>query len=295
VKGPFYWQVAIFVALLLVGLFRFLYFESVGVKTSLAMLSSATGFFILTICVPMYFWGGSHRSMFGPLLASVSTLTVIVAKSPRVRVVFGLACGVFFIYLSLPPEAFPHIGLSPAFGYKDIFPVTHTIPGSRYTGVQLNIIFQTVATVLTILIAFILSWMHARDRTIFGDEAKIHPLRERANDQQRTEMVQTSIKFAVDIKNGVLAGGGQLHSECIKKLEEEMNKHQQVMDKDNVWCAEWAPATDELISNTLRSLSETEAPSCATTEIQDEVSDLAKSRLAKEKFQLRNLFQGKKH
>src|SRR5216684_468472 len=109
-------QATIFVLLILAGLFRFLFFR--GAKGSFAMLATATALFILTICVPIYFWGGSHKSMFGPLLITVSTLTVIVAKTPRVRIIFGVACGILFIYLSLPAELFLHFHLRAGLAYR---------------------------------------------------------------------------------------------------------------------------------------------------------------------------------
>ncbi len=259
------------------------------------MLATATALFILTICVPIYFWGGSHKSMFGPLLITVSTLTVIVAKTPRVRIIFGVACGILFIYLSLPAELFLHFHLRAGLAYREIYPNKSLVPGLRYTGAQLYMGFQTFAAVVTIVIAYWLSWKHAQDRTIFGDDAKLHVLRVRATKQERSEMVQASLKFAVDIKNKVLSGGGQIHSECVKKLEADLKEHGQTMDSGDVWCAEWAPATDEIINKTLKSLVETETASSATAEVQNEINTIAKSLLAKEKSSWRDVFRKKKH
>jgi len=279
VKAAFYGQGLVFVVLLLVGFYCLANFRTLSERRSFAMLASATALFILTICLPMYFWGGSHRSMFGPLLATVTGLTVIVAQTPKIRLIFGLSCVALFTCLSLPTL------------FRDIFPVKDAILG-RYTGAELYTAFQTLAAVLTIGIAFRLSWKHAQDRTIFGDEPKLHPLSVHATAQQRIEMVQTSIKFAVDINNNILAGGGQRHSECIKELKDEIKKHGQDVNEDNVWCAEWAPATDDIIPETLRSLAQIQASSNVTPEIENEVKKIAKNLLGKEESQWQSFSPG---
>ena len=52
----------------------------------------------------------------------------------------------------------------------------------------------------------------------------IYIIRERATKQQLQEMMkmlETYIKLAVDIKRGILAGGGAMHADCEAVLHED--------------------------------------------------------------------------
>jgi hypothetical protein len=71
----------------------------------------------------------------------------------------------------------------------------------------------------------------------------IHLLRDRATPQQVTEMLEelkTLIKLAIDVKRGVIAGGGEWHADCEKVLIE--NGSQQ----DDIWGADWLPLENEV-------------------------------------------------
>lgn len=71
----------------------------------------------------------------------------------------------------------------------------------------------------------------------------IYLIRESATDEQIQEMLQTLgsyIKLAVDIEQGILAGGGELHADCEALLLD--SGCQQV----NIWGADWYPATQEV-------------------------------------------------
>ena len=279
-SGPLAFQLIILFLLLLGAVLRTVFFRSAGATGNFTMLASATTLFILTICGPVYFWGGSHKSVFGPLLATVAGLTVIVAQTRTVRLIFGLFCVVLFTYFSLPLH------------YQEIFPVRAAISEvSPLTGDELYARFQTIAAVATICIVFLLTWRHAQDRTIFGDDAKSHVLHEHTTTRARTEMVQSSIKFVVDIRNKVLAGGGQDYLECLDKLEAELKQLGQNVNRNDVWCADWSPATDELVKGTLRSISDIEAATSANSEIQFQVTDIAKSILGKRKHDWRQIFK----
>jgi hypothetical protein len=71
----------------------------------------------------------------------------------------------------------------------------------------------------------------------------IHLLREKATAAQVDEMLETLgvyIKLAVDIEQGIAAGGGALHADCEALLLEAGS--QQV----NIWGADWIPPSQEV-------------------------------------------------
>ena len=66
----------------------------------------------------------------------------------------------------------------------------------------------------------------------------IHLIRDRATGQQIAEMLEaleTYIKLAVDIRRGILAGGGILHADCEAVLLEDGSR------QENIWGADWIP------------------------------------------------------
>lgn len=50
----------------------------------------------------------------------------------------------------------------------------------------------------------------------------------------------TYIKLAVDIKRGILAGGGILHADCESELLEDGS------NQEDVWGADWVPESQEV-------------------------------------------------
>lgn len=71
----------------------------------------------------------------------------------------------------------------------------------------------------------------------------IHIIREKVTSGQIDEMLEeleVYIKIAVDIKRGVLAGGGVLHADCEAVLLEDGSQ------QDNIWGADWLPETKEV-------------------------------------------------
>ncbi len=66
-------------------------------------------------------------------------------------------------------------------------------------------------------------------------------LKEPATTEQIGQMAEafsgTMIKLAVDVEQGILAGGGQLHADCEQALLEEGSR------QENVWGADWYPET----------------------------------------------------
>ncbi|HET7011028.1 MAG TPA: DUF5674 family protein [Anaerolineales bacterium] len=68
----------------------------------------------------------------------------------------------------------------------------------------------------------------------------IHIIRSRATQPQITEMLEaleTYIKVAVDVRRGILAGGGIMHADCEAALLEDGSQ------QEDVWGADWNPAS----------------------------------------------------
>ena len=71
----------------------------------------------------------------------------------------------------------------------------------------------------------------------------IHILRHLATPQQVTEMLavhERFIKVAVDVQQGVLAGGGEFHADCEAALVEAGS------DRTDIWGADWVPGAKEV-------------------------------------------------
>lgn len=91
----------------------------------------------------------------------------------------------------------------------------------------------------------------------------IHLLREPATEQQITAMLETHesyLKAAVDIRRGVLAGGGEFHVDCESVLLEDGSR------REDVWGADWIPAEQAVRCSALINLRPRTNPSM---EIQD--------------------------
>ena len=76
----------------------------------------------------------------------------------------------------------------------------------------------------------------------------IHVVRTRATKQQIEEMLQalgTYIKLAVDVRRGLLAGGGTLHADCESALLEDGSQ------QADVWGADWVPAAQQVTYESL--------------------------------------------
>jgi len=71
----------------------------------------------------------------------------------------------------------------------------------------------------------------------------IHLIRSRATKQQMEEMCQTLgayIKLAVDVRRGVVAGGGELHADCEQLLLEDGSR------QEDLWGADWNPRAQQV-------------------------------------------------
>ena len=79
----------------------------------------------------------------------------------------------------------------------------------------------------------------------------IHLVKERATAEQMSEMLEqleNYVKLAVDVRRGILAGGGALHADCEAVLLEDGSA------QEDVWGADWIPATQEVTYESLINL-----------------------------------------
>jgi hypothetical protein len=71
----------------------------------------------------------------------------------------------------------------------------------------------------------------------------IHLLHSCATKQQLDEMLEALgvyVKLAVDIRRGILAGGGTLHADCEAVLLDEGSR------QEDIWGADWIPSTQQV-------------------------------------------------
>ena len=76
----------------------------------------------------------------------------------------------------------------------------------------------------------------------------IHIIHTRATYQQIDEMLQileTYIKLAVDVRQGILAGGGAMHADCEAALLEDGSR------QEDIWGADWNPESQEVTFESL--------------------------------------------
>lgn len=76
----------------------------------------------------------------------------------------------------------------------------------------------------------------------------IYILREKVATEQVIEMLkeyETMIKIVVDIRRRILAGGGEMHSDCESVLLDDGS------EQDDLWGANWYPAEQEIVFESL--------------------------------------------
>ncbi len=76
----------------------------------------------------------------------------------------------------------------------------------------------------------------------------IYIIRDRATPNQMKEMLgmlETYIKLAVDVKRGILAGGGAMHADCEAALLEDGSQ------QEFVWGADWNPSAQQVTFESL--------------------------------------------
>lgn len=72
---------------------------------------------------------------------------------------------------------------------------------------------------------------------------KIHIIKKKATANEIKDMLEalnSYVKLAVDIKRGVVAGGGMLHADCEAALLDDGSK------QEDIWGADWLPDSKEV-------------------------------------------------
>ncbi|MBN1893258.1 hypothetical protein JW906_02140 [bacterium] len=76
----------------------------------------------------------------------------------------------------------------------------------------------------------------------------IHIIRSKANQNQLEEMLEALsayIKLAVDVRRGILAGGGVMHADCEAALLDDGSR------QEDVWGADWNPSSKQVVFESL--------------------------------------------
>ncbi len=76
----------------------------------------------------------------------------------------------------------------------------------------------------------------------------IHIIRSHATQQQIDDMLvalETYIKLAVDVRQGILAGGGIMHADCESALLDEGSL------QEDIWGADWNPHAKQVTFESL--------------------------------------------
>ena len=108
----------------------------------------------------------------------------------------------------------------------------------------------------------------------------IHVIRKRATPQQLQEMLEelkTYVKLAVDVRQGIVAGGGGLHVDCQAALLEEGS------DQRDIWGADWIPESQEVKFESLINIRPKQGNRSMT--IADETMRRTVESIIREKFQ----------
>ena len=108
----------------------------------------------------------------------------------------------------------------------------------------------------------------------------VHIIKTKASAEQVDEMLhplQTYIKLAVDVKRGVVAGGGALHADCEAALLEDGSQ------QADVWGADWLPESREVRFESLINIRPKQGNRKLTIEdaaLRQQVERIARERLA---------------
>jgi hypothetical protein len=79
-------------------------------KFNLLILVVCTCLVIMTATLPVFFWGGSLRSIFSPLMLTFYLMAIILTRSGKLKVIFAIAAGLTFTLLA---TVYNEIGINP--------------------------------------------------------------------------------------------------------------------------------------------------------------------------------------
>lgn len=111
--------------------------------------------FMFSVSLPIFFWGGSNRSCFSPLLPTISGLAVVASTSKNIRL--SLA-GISVVLFGLLSATFIKVDLN-----------TDVILFSFLTGEGAYSVLQTLSAIACMLVALPLTWKRTKI-TIFDSD-----------------------------------------------------------------------------------------------------------------------------
>ncbi|MFI5251284.1 MAG: hypothetical protein ACHQQQ_02535 [Bacteroidota bacterium] len=114
-------------------------------KTATICLFFSAVSFIVLMAIPVYFFGGAHKSCFTPILITVSSMSVITTKSRQIKFIFFGVCLALFIILSMP-------------GYYQEISINPNIVWKNYTGADLYSFMETASVVACLIVSIALTW-----------------------------------------------------------------------------------------------------------------------------------------
>jgi len=118
-------------------------------RVRLYSLVACTILFILTVSLPIFFWGGSNQSCFSPLLATISSVAVLVTKSTRIRYILAGTCIVLFGIFSITYKAI-------TLNTGTIFSIS-SLGQIQITGVGVYALLQTASGMACMIVTLVLS------------------------------------------------------------------------------------------------------------------------------------------
>jgi hypothetical protein len=111
-------------------------------RLELLVLIVCTLLVILSATLPVFFWGGSFRSIFSPLMLTFYLMSIVVTRSVRLKVTFALAAAASFALLA---KIYDEISIN-----SDVIWLS-------LTGNQLYVILQTASVVICLYICLYVS------------------------------------------------------------------------------------------------------------------------------------------
>jgi hypothetical protein len=122
-------------------------------KLSVVSLTICAALLIFTASLPVYFWGGTIKSIFTPQLLIVCTLVILLPRSPRLRLLFTAIALTNFAFLSF---------------YYDPANVNQELVFYNRTGSQVLYLFYLLSIAVSLaIVVFVAS---RANTTVFADK-----------------------------------------------------------------------------------------------------------------------------
>lgn len=115
--------------------------------------------FMISVALPIFFWGGSNRSCFSPLLPTIAGLAVVTSTSPSIRLSLAGMSVVLFGCLSV---WFIKVDLN-----------TEVILFNSLTGEGAYSVLQTLSAIVCMLVTIPLIWKRSKSTLFDSDDSPV--------------------------------------------------------------------------------------------------------------------------